>query len=190
MKRILVAPLDWGLGHASRCIPIINALLQKGCEVVIAGNGRSLELLQLEFPELPTELLPGYDPQYPQSGSMALTMVKQIPKFFRAIRNEHERIESIVRARHIDVVIADNRYGCWSQHATSVFITHQSNILMPKRFGWLSSIVRKKNEKLIAKFSTCWVPDFPGEHSLAGALAEIGRLKSTIPIYDKPLQAI
>ena len=29
-KNILVAPLNWGLGHATRCIPIIKALEENG----------------------------------------------------------------------------------------------------------------------------------------------------------------
>ncbi|MBU3745270.1 MAG: glycosyl transferase family 28, partial [Sediminibacterium sp.] len=32
--KVLVAPLDWGLGHATRCIPIIAALLSEGYEVM------------------------------------------------------------------------------------------------------------------------------------------------------------
>ena len=37
--RILVAPLDWGLGHATRCIPIIKELLGNDCDVWLAGEG-------------------------------------------------------------------------------------------------------------------------------------------------------
>ena len=173
MKRVLVAPLDWGLGHASRCVPIVGALLQKGCTVIIAGNGRSLELLKLEFPRLQFEMLPAYDPKYPARGSMVLKMIKQIPKFLAVIRDEHLVVEQLVEKYKIDVVIADNRYGCWSTKARSVFITHQSNIMMPQKFGWLSGVIRRLNNKLIRRFSYCWIPDFAGEKSLAGALADV-----------------
>ncbi|RAW01612.1 glycosyltransferase [Pseudochryseolinea flava] len=182
MKSVLVAPLDWGLGHASRCIPIIHALLKKGCDVIIAGNGRSLELLKLEFPHLQFETLPAYDPKYPSRGSMVWKMLCQIPKFWNVIRREHQVIEQLVNKHHVDIVIADNRYGCWSTKALSVFITHQSNILMPKRFGWLSALVRRQNEALIKKFSYCWIPDFPGQHSLAGALADVEEVKRQMPV--------
>jgi uncharacterized protein (TIGR00661 family) len=182
MKRVLVAPLDWGLGHATRCIPIINALLQRGCEVIIAGNGRSLELLRLEFPHLSVEMLPGYDPTYPRSGSMVVMMVKQLPKFFRTIHKEHYQVERIVNSRKIDLIISDNRYGCWSATVPAVFITHQSNIMMPKRLGWLTKLVKRENERLIGNFSQCWIPDFPGENSLAGALADVSQFESSRPI--------
>jgi uncharacterized protein (TIGR00661 family) len=113
---------------------------------------------------------------------MAMTMVMQIPKFFRAIVAEHKLVEQIVRTHQIDVIISDNRYGCWSKHARSVFITHQSNIMMPRRFGWLSGVVRKLNERLIRKFSQCWIPDFSGENSLAGALADVRHFKDSTSI--------
>jgi predicted glycosyltransferase len=178
MKRVLVAPLDWGLGHASRCIPLINLLLEKKCTVIIAGSGRSLELLKNEFPSLKHFVLAGYDPQYPSSGAMVAKMAAQLPRFLSVIRKEHDQIEKIVVDEKIDVVISDNRFGCWSARAKSVFITHQSNILMPKRFGWLQGWVRKMNHRIMKKFTVCWIPDLPGEKSLAGMLGKTDHRKS------------
>jgi uncharacterized protein (TIGR00661 family) len=177
--RILVAPLDWGLGHATRCIPIVQLLLDKQCEVMIAGSGRSLQLLKSEFPSLKTFELPAYNPRYPLSGSMVWTMILQLPKFFRVIRAEHHVVEGIIDNNGIDAIISDNRYGCWSAKVFSVFITHQSNILMPRRFGWLGRFVKKVNEKQIMKFSRCWIPDHK-ENSLAGELVSFGKLSSEI----------
>ena len=175
MKRILIAPLDWGLGHATRCIPVIREFLQRGCDVLIAGSGDSLELLRKEFPDLRFFLLPGYEPRYPTSGSMAWTMSRQLPRFMRVIFSEHRAIEKIIDREKIDCVISDNRYGCWSKKIPTVFITHQSNILMPKRFGWMQSIIAALNKRFINRFSVCWVPDFPGHHSLAGDLIASGK---------------
>jgi len=62
-KRILVAPLNWGLGHATRCIPIINELIRQNFEPVIASDGAALNLLQKEFPHLEYHILPRI--QYP-----------------------------------------------------------------------------------------------------------------------------
>ena len=181
MKRVLVAPLDWGLGHAARCIPIIRQLIERKCQVYIASNGRSLELLKVEFPVLNFFELAPYDPVYPVSGAMAWKMASQLPKFIRTIGREHEQLEDIVREKKVDLVISDNRYGCWSAHTPSVFITHQSNILMPKRFGWLAGGIRFTNSQMIKKFSACWIPDLPGDRSLAGTLADVGNLNASIP---------
>jgi predicted glycosyltransferase len=169
-KKILVAPLDWGLGHATRCIPIIRLLIQNNCEVLIAGSGHSLELLRKEFSDLKCFDLPAYAPQYSTGGSMVWKMAMQLPKFLKVIHLEHLAIEKIVDTHKIQIVISDNRYGCWSRNAHSVFITHQSSILMPRRFGWLGGLVRRANANQMRKFSQCWIPDFP-DHRFAGALA-------------------
>jgi uncharacterized protein (TIGR00661 family) len=181
MKKILITPLDWGLGHATRCIPIVQNLIERGHEVLIGGSGESLELLRKEFPGLQTFDLPSYAPRYSSNANgMAVKMIFQLPKFIRTISEEHDAIKEIIKQEKVDVVISDNRYGCWSSQIKSVFITHQSNILMPKRFGWLADVVRRMNEALIKKFSHCWIPDFPDSQSLAGDLISFGKFKTKI----------
>jgi uncharacterized protein (TIGR00661 family) len=175
MERVLVAPLDWGLGHATRCIPVIRELQLQDCEVLIAGSGDSLELLRQEFPHLKTFHLPGYRPRYPAKGSMALRMACQLPKFWNVISAEHKAISRLIEKENINKLISDNRYGCWSPKIPCAFITHQSNILMPQRFGWLQHSVRRLSDYLINRFSTCWIPDFPAGHSLAGDLISFKR---------------
>ncbi|HTE31471.1 MAG TPA: hypothetical protein VK666_13915, partial [Chryseolinea sp.] len=172
MRRILVTPLDWGLGHASRCIPIINNLLGRGFEVILAGSGDSIELLKVEFPTLNTFGLPGYKPEYSKSGAMIWKMLLQLPKFTAVMRREHKAIEEIVKREHIDLVISDNRYGCWSAKVPSVFITHQTNIQLPPSLKWLSRFVRLYNTRAINRFTQCWIPDNPGSHSLTGKLVK------------------
>ena len=174
MRRILIAPLDWGLGHATRCIPIIRELQSQGCEVLLAGSGDSLELLRREFTHLRTFMLPGYRPRYAHGGSMVWTMALQLPHFSRVISAEHGAIARIIEKEKIELIISDNRYGCWSRKIPSVFITHQSNVLMPARFGWLGPVVRTLNERLISRFQTCWIPDFPPDQSLSGDLIAFG----------------
>ncbi len=188
MRRVLVTPLDWGLGHATRCIPVIQLLLKYNCKVYIAGSGDSLLLLQKEFPQLPAFTIPAYKPEYPSGGSMVFKMAMQLPRFIRVIRDEHLAIEEIVAREQIDIVISDNRYGCWSSHAKSIFITHQSNILMPARFGWLAPLVRNANHRMMRRFSVCWIPDRPGDESIAGDLISFGTFDDTIAhAYIGPL---
>ena len=67
-KRILVAPLNWGLGHATRCIPIIRALLEQGHQPLIASDGVALALLRKEFPSLPFFELSSYKVSYAEKG--------------------------------------------------------------------------------------------------------------------------
>ncbi len=170
-RRVLVAPLDWGLGHATRCVPIIQALLELQCEVFIAGAGSSWVLLQQEFPTLKSFQLPGYNPVYPASGSMMVKLILQSGKFMRVVRDEQKQIEWIVRENKIDLIISDNRYGCYSAKIPSVFITHQVHLLAKHGWKWLGLLANKFLSRFIKKFTVCWVPDFPGS-LLTGKLSE------------------
>lgn len=160
-KRILICPLDWGLGHATRCVPVIRLLMQRDADVFIGSSGSALQLLKQEFPTLSFFELPSYRPVYPSSGSMALTLIGQLPKFGKVIRAEHLIIEKVIDDYKIDVVISDNRYGCWSPKVKSVFITHQVNLRMPPGFAWASSAVNYFLQRSIRKFNELWIPDLP-----------------------------
>lgn len=165
-KRILVAPLDWGLGHASRCVPIAKALEKEGCEVVFAASGRPLELLIQEFPKNDFIKLEGYNISYPKNGQMALSMLSQLFKIWKGIRQEHKQLQQIIDDYNIDGVISDNRYGLYSKKVPCVFVTHQLQI----QSHIFSESLQKINFKYIQKFDECWVPD-SNTHSLSGQLS-------------------
>ena len=165
-KRILLCPLDWGLGHATRCIPIIQLLLQKNTTVLLAGSGRSLELLKKEFPGLEVIHLPGYDVRYSRN-SMVVNMFFSIPKILKGIRDEHLALEKIIAAHKIDAVVSDNRYGLWSEQVKTVFITHQLFIKTVVGAG----LLRRLNLNYIKRFTACWIPDEAGTINLSGDLS-------------------
>ncbi|MBI3503093.1 MAG: glycosyltransferase [Bacteroidetes bacterium] len=165
--RILVAPLDWGLGHATRCIPIIKYLLGKKCEVIISADGRMLQLLQKEFPSCQFVIISGYNISYPKNGSMVLKMAAQIPKILSGIKREHEQLKKIIKEKKIDAVISDNRFGLWSREVPCVFITHQLMVKSP--FG--EKLIYRLNKKYISKYSDCWIPDVPEKNNLSGDLS-------------------
>ena len=166
-KRILVAPLDWGLGHASRCVPIAKALEKEGYEVVFAASGRPLELLIQEFPKNDFIKLEGYNINYPKNGLMALSMLSQLFKIWKGIRQEHKQLQQIIDDYNIDGVISDNRYGLYSKKVPCVFVTHQLQIQSPI----FSESLQKINFKYIQKFDECWVPD-SNTHQLSGQLSK------------------
>lgn len=159
MKRILICPLDWGLGHATRCIQVIREIQNRGHQVMIASSGDALALLRLEFPELMTFNLPAYNPQYQKYGSLALSLLTQFSKFRKVIRSEHDEIEKIARENTIDVVISDNRYGCWSANVRSIIITHQTTPPLPSGFDWASAVANNLSGKYLSRFQQVWIPD-------------------------------
>lgn len=166
-KRILVCPLDWGLGHATRCIPIINLLLKKNAEVIIAADGRPYELLKQEFPTLEFIRLKGYNVEYSIHIPMALKMCFSIFSILKGIKEEHQLLQQIIKQYKIDVVISDNRFGLWSKNIKSIFITHQLMIKAPFGEKWLYRF----NLKFINKFNECWIPDDEGINNLSGDLS-------------------
>ncbi len=180
--RILVAPLDWGLGHATRCIPIIRELLEKGCDVWLAGERAQKELLKTEFPDLPFLDLPGYRIRYSKTKKgLPWKMLQQGSKLKRAISNETLWLKKAVKEHHLDAVISDNRYGLYHNKIPCIFITHQLNIKSP--WGkWAENIIRKRNYKFICRFRECWVPDSNNEDNLAGELS-LPEKKPVIPIH-------
>ncbi|HRQ50459.1 MAG TPA: glycosyltransferase family protein [Agriterribacter sp.] len=169
--KILVAPLDWGLGHATRCIPIINELVSRNCVVWIAAGGNSLRLLRKQFPLLPFLHSDGYNIIYHNTKSgFRWTMVKQIPAIIASVKREHRWLKKAMDEYHFDVIISDNRYGLYSGKAFSVFITHQLGI--KTGMGKLADkLIQKINYRQIRKFDECWVPDFKGTENLAGDLS-------------------
>jgi hypothetical protein len=179
--RILVAPLDWGLGHATRCIPIIRELLERGCEVWLAGERAQKELLKTEFPQLPFLDLPGYRIQYSKTKRGLLwKMIQQGPKLRRAIKHEHQWMKQAVKEYSFDGIISDNRYGLYHSAIPSVFITHQLYI-KSSTGKWIEKTLQKRNYKYINCFTECWVPDMDHDNNLAGALSHPGK-KPGMPV--------
>lgn len=175
-KHILVAVLDWGLGHATRCIPLINLLIKQGHRVSIAGSSSSLGLLKNEFPQLEVHTLTPYNVTYSKNSSLAMTMLWQLPRLLKVIKQEHHELDALIVKHKIQLVISDNRYGCWSHKVPSALITHQLNLIFPSWLSLADKFVNKNLQKKINRFDACWVPDFP-DRTITGRLSEYGNPK-------------
>ena len=170
-RTILIAAMDWGLGHATRSVPIINEFRRRDYRLILGSSGRALELWKKEFPKLKTFELPAYNPIYSSSNSMTWKIFWQLPKFFSVIYREHFALNQIVKTEKIDAVISDNRYGCWSHRVPSVFLTHQLWIKIPEDYKWMETSINRISHYYIQKYNECWVPDFEAEGNLAGELS-------------------
>ncbi|MBN8578538.1 MAG: hypothetical protein J0L66_16465 [Cytophagales bacterium] len=157
---VLVAVLNWGLGHATRTIPVVRLLLERGVKVTLASDGVALDLLRQEFPQLPYAELPGYKVTYPVSGSLMFEMLRHLPALWQIIREEQRQVQQIVEAQAITHIISDNRYGCYSPGIASVIITHQLKVLIPKTWSPVSLWMNGRIKGRLQKFNQVWVPDF------------------------------
>ncbi|QAA81818.1 glycosyltransferase [Aequorivita sp. H23M31] len=156
MKKILVAPLNWGLGHATRCIPIILQLLEHDFKVLIASDGSSLRLLQMEFPNLDFLELPSYKIKYTSNGRLfKWKMISSLSRISRTMKAEEKLIAEMVSRGEIDGIISDSRLGVRNAAIPSIYITHQLNVFT----GSTSHFSSYLHRQIIKKFDSCWVPD-------------------------------
>jgi predicted glycosyltransferase len=169
-NRILLAPLDWGLGHAVRCIPIIRELHLKGCEVVLAADGSIATLLEDEFPGIKIIQLKGYNIKYSSRTSLFKSMLYQLPGILRTIQKEHRWLKKLLKSEHFDCIISDNRPGFWNKKVKCIYITHQLLIHSGKG-KWMNRLLQKIHSSYIKRFDSVWVPDLEGPKNLAGELS-------------------
>ncbi len=174
--KVLIAPLDWGLGHVTRCIPIIKELLNQKCIVVAAVSGVQRAILLREIPDLNFVELPGYEIKYGKNRAMTvLQLICSIPKILIRVNREKARLKVWVRREQPDLIISDNRYGFYSPEVVSIFITHQLLIRTP--LGSVADrMIQRINYAFIRRFALCWVPDAEGSDGLAGELSHPVRL--------------
>ena len=184
-KTIFISPLDWGLGHATRCIPIINAL-QKNNKVIIGTTHLNSKLFDEYFPSLQKILMPSYNIQYSKKLPAWLKILIQSPKIKQVIKEENKLLEQIIIENKFDFVISDNRFGLHNKNVECIFITHQLNLKSPV----FSLQANKINTEYINKFNKIWVPDYDNKNErLSGQLSN--STESKIPVnYIGPLSAL
>jgi UDP-N-acetylglucosamine transferase subunit ALG13 len=182
--KVLVAPLDWGLGHATRCIPIINEFLSNRCTVILAADGAQKTLLQEEFPTLSFVQIPGYRIKYGKNRAFTLVgLIMSIPKILIRVKQENAWLRGFASRERPDLIISDNRYGLYLPGIVSVFITHQLSIRTS--FGEVADrLLQSVNYRAIRRFTLCWVPDVAGEEiSLGGKLSHSRRMPAVPTRY-------
>lgn len=179
-KRILISPLDWGLGHTTRILPIIEILLNKGHKVTVACNERQKVLIKKDYPRIKFVHLDGYDVEYSLNSSMAWSMIKQSPKITKHIKRENRWLQEFIDENPQDFIISDNRFGFYHPRVENVYITHQINIQGP---AIIKPILFGLHKSYIDNFHHCWIPD-TSESLLAGNLSKtnIERFKYIGPV--------
>ncbi|MFM6994407.1 MAG: glycosyltransferase [Sediminibacterium sp.] len=180
-QKICIAPLDWGLGHATRCISLAKALVQLDYQVFIASEGHHEVILREALPEATFLPLPGYRIQYSKEAKwFLLKMIAQLPKIIFSVYYERNWLRKMQKQFKFDVILSDNRFGFYHNKVASVFITHQLNI--QSGFAWTNRIINVLQYRFIKKFDALWVPDIEGEKNYAGILSNPSK-KPSIPIW-------
>jgi uncharacterized protein (TIGR00661 family) len=185
---ILVAPLDWGLGHATRCIPIIKFLQSQNHQVIIAAEQNTEILLKQALTQVTFIQLKGYRIKYSTTSFKTFVkLLSQIPSILLSIYKEHQWVKKVVKNYAIDVIISDNRFGLFHKTTPSVFITHQLMIQTGSKIG--NKLLQQLNYLFVQQFTQCWVPDVATDNNIAGKLSHPKRLPNNVH-YIGPLSRL
>lgn len=182
-RKILIAPLDWGLGHATRLVPLIAHLQQQGFEPVIATDGRPYDFLASRFPELKIYRCAGYNITYPESGNLLLHMMKNSVSFYKAVEAEQRLADELADEIDAEVVISDNRLNFRAEGRKNIYITHQLNI----KAGVLSTPATAMHRRYYNRFDEVWVPDNSGQTNISGVLGH--NADCAVPVFYLGLQS-
>lgn len=170
-NNILICPLEWGLGHASRIIPLAKKLRESDNNVFIASGDDHLAFLHAELPEIFLISFPGFKTNYSRSIPQYLHLLSRIPSLLYHIFREHHRIKKIIAEFDIDILISDNRFGLWNNKITTVYITHMPLIPFPKSLKFLEPVGKLLHRFIIRKYTFCFIPDLPGDLNVSGRLS-------------------
>ena len=173
--KILIAPLNWGLGHASRCIPLIQQYIQQGHQVILAGDGDSLLLLRQHFPSLRVIPLPSLELQYTQNSQQRGFYLRALWPLMRFTLADHYYLRQALAIEHFDLIISDNRFGFFSRQAHCVYITHQLYPILPKHLKIFQPLARAIHACIYKRYHEVWVPDYADPlKNLSGQLSHGG----------------
>ena len=182
--KFLIAPLNWGLGHATRSIPIIRHYLAKGDEVVLGGDGESILLLKQAFPDLRVIDLPSLELRYTSDPKQRGFYFRAVWALIRFTIADHYYLRKALAIEHFDLIISDNRFGLFSRQIRSVYITHQLYPILPKRLRFFQPLARIVHACIYKRYDEVWVPDYEStDNNLSGWLSHGRR-------FDKKVQYI
>ncbi|MDR1811444.1 MAG: hypothetical protein LBQ87_01320 [Candidatus Fibromonas sp.] len=171
-EKIIVSPLDWGLGHATRCVPIIRSHLEQGAEVEIASAIIHKKFFAQEFPNLTWHEAPAYNIKYPEHGwQMPFWIFAQIPHIKKITNEENRWLADLCEKQKFTQIISDNRFGFYNKKIKSIYITHQLRIAFPQPFTPFEKIGEMWHKGIMKNFNEIWVPDYKEFPGLAGKLS-------------------
>lgn len=170
-RKILYAVLNWGIGHATRSLPIIRELIKEH-DVTVLSTGRSLQLLKSELPHIDFIDQSDYSVKYTKrGGALLFSLFFQIPKILFRLREEHKFTEELIIRHKFDRIISDNRYGVYSESVPSYFITHQIRFKLPGGLKFFEPLSEWFNRSYFRNYRRVFIPDEKAEVNLSGSLS-------------------
>lgn len=170
--RFLICPLDWGLGHATRSAAIANILINRDHDVIFAASGKAYDFLEQEFPRNEVINFPSFRISYAKGCLTILKIFLKLPVILFHILKEHHQVKKLIRENNIDIVVSDNRLGLWNKNTYTIYITHQTRVLLTGLFKPFEGLLAFLMKTLfINHFNECWIPDLEKDNGLTGKLS-------------------
>lgn len=169
---IIYGICSWGLGHATRSLPVLRRLLSENNNLTVISNGRSLEVLKKELGEQATYVdIPDYPMLLSENTRqfLAKSMVYW-PVFIKRIEDGLAQLQKILDKKHYDCIISDARYDMYSKKIPSFFISHQMRIMNPLQIKMFEHAMERFNMFFFKRYRGVMVPDYK-ENSLSGDLS-------------------
>ena len=173
MGHVFITPLNWGLGHASRDVPVIRELLHHGHEVTIGAWGNARALLEREFPACNFIDFPDYPLSTKQGRFFFPRFMFHMPSLIKALAEERKNLDTILSSNHFDLIISDARPGVYSKTVPSFHITHQTHQSFPLIVWPIELVALWVNARGFRRYTSLIIPDNPpGPLSMAGKLSK------------------
>lgn len=187
-KTVLITPLNWGLGHATRVVPVIEDFLKRNAKVIIAADKRPFDFLKQRFPNAEVIRFPGFEPRYPPNSLMALHMAVSFPVLWRKSYQAQRVLQEIIQQKKVDIIISDNRYECYSKHTYNIFITHQLQVQTQGLQKLFQPLITRLIYHYIQKYDELWIPDFENpDENLSGKLSHVKKFPLEKYYFTGPL---
>lgn len=172
-KRILICPLNWGIGHATRMVAYAKQLENSGNKVMVAGVEEILAIFEEELPHIERHFLQDIHVHYSKTDKTVRKLVLTSPLFMVGLYRQHKQLQRLLKTIDVDILISDNRPSLWSNNVESYYVTHQPNLKLSEGWRWAEGIARRTHLWFIRHYKACLIPDVEGSESLSGELSEI-----------------
>jgi len=169
--RVLFAVSAWGLGHATRDLVLIRALLSAGHQVSILSTGRALRLLRgelgaacnyINLPDIPI-------PLSRKALAFYVKMTLSLPMVFWTFQREHQFVHRLCRTQRFDRIVSDSRYGVFMKRIPSFYVVHSLRQIVPGRPKLIELMIERIQYRMFAGARKLIIPD-QEENGLAGDL--------------------
>lgn len=172
-QKILLCPLNWGIGHATRMVAYAKQLEKADNTILVAGADEVLAIFKEELPHVERFHLEDIHVHYSKSNKTVRKLLFYAPLFLLSLYKQHNLLKRLLAKVDVDVLVSDNRPSLWNKSVPSYYITHQPSLKLTDGWHWAEGVATRIHQWFIRHFQACLIPDVEGEDSLSGELSVI-----------------